>query len=529
MPPSRDLLLAALAAVSSVGVVLYLGREMWFAADAWDLLLDRGIGDIASLFRPHDGHLELPSAVTTQVLFSAVGFDFWPWHFLPRVIGYAAMTYVMWLVLRRRGTDPVIGWIALGGLLLVGSSGLLGSSHIGFLLVPPALALAATMLDGGGPKGTSDRVVLGGLMVLMVVSDETGVAAVVALAVVAAARGRFRPVLPSLVGAVAIYGGWLLWQEGWVRRVTDLDTIVRSPRLAWSMMGEAVSQAVALPPSYGAVLAIIVIGSLVLWGVRGRLTTFDYVWSAAAAVYVMIAALSSDTLAVADSPTGLHALAIAWLLVPAVVPHIRVGVGRPRVVVLSVTAILVVVGSLNSLIETLDRTEQAASEARRHIGAVADLLADGEPHVETSPLAFARLGYGSDGVLTVGRVADLVSAGAIPGAAAATAATDTESDELARGVLRMGVEPGVAGPDCVPVSESLAITTVDYPEGLVLVPDEPVVVRLRFTGDQATGRRVLDVGESTLIRFPEGIDGEVTVNPVGSVTALQACRPRGGG
>jgi hypothetical protein len=93
----------------------------------------------------------------------------------------------------------------------------------------------------------------------------------------------------------------------------------------------------------------------------------------------------------------------------------------------------------------------------------------------------------------------------------------------------MGVEPGVAGPVCVPVSALLATTTTDHPEGLVLVPDEPVVVRLRFTDDHGVGRRVVDIGESTLIRFPEGIDGEVTVNPVGSVTGLQACRPRGGG
>ncbi len=61
------------------------------------------------------------------MLLSAVGFEFWLWHFLPRVIGYAAMTYVMWVVLRRRGTDPAIGWIALGGLLLLGPSGFLGS------------------------------------------------------------------------------------------------------------------------------------------------------------------------------------------------------------------------------------------------------------------------------------------------------------------------------------------------------------------------------------------------------------------
>ena len=331
MPPPRDLLLAAFAALLSMAIVLYLGREAWFAGDAWDLLLDRGIGDIASLFRPHDGHLEFPSAVTTQVLLSAVGFEFWPWHFLPRVIGYAAMTYLMWVVLRRRGTDPAIGWIALGGLLLLGPSGFLGSSDIGFFVVLPALALAAAMLDGGGPTGTSDRVFLGGLMVVMVVSDVAGVAAVASLAVVAATRGRFRAVLPSVLGAVVVYGGWLLWQVGWVDRVTDLslETVLWVPETAWSMLGGAVSQALALPASYGPVLAVVVVAALVLWGVRGRLTTFDHVWIVTAALLRRSGHADLVGPGEFDPLAEPYVFALAWLLVPAVLPHIGAGEGRP--------------------------------------------------------------------------------------------------------------------------------------------------------------------------------------------------------
>ena len=530
MPPPRDLLLAALAALLSMGVVLYLGREAWFAGEAWDLLLDRGIGDIASLFRPHDGHLELPSAVTNQVLLSAVGFEFWPWHFLPRVVGYAAMTYVMWVVLRRRGTDPAIGWIALGGLLLLGPSGFLGSSDIGFFVVLPALALAAAMLDGDGPTGTSDRVVLGGLMVLMVVSDAAGVTAVASLAVIAAIRGRFRAVLPSVLGAVVVYGGWLLWQEGSVSWVSDLsmDTVLRVPEAAWSMFGGAVSQALALPASYGPVFAIVVAAALVLWGVRGRLTTFDYVWLATAALYVVVAALMTPDPSVFDPLAAPHAFALAWLLVPAAVPHIRAGEGTPRVVVLSVAAILVIAGSLHALDASLDGAEQAAAEARRHIEEVADLVVAGEPRVAASPLASSRLGYSSDGALTVDQAAALVAAGGLGEDALGTESADIEAQELARGVLRMGVEPGAAGPVCAQVGERLNVATLDYPEGLVLVPDEPVVVRLRFTDDFGVGRRIQLVDGPVLIRFPDELEGELTINPVGPVTALEACAHSGG-
>ncbi len=247
----------------------------------------------------------------------------------------------------------------------MGPSGFLGSSDIGFFVVLPALALAAAMLDGGGPSGTSDRVLLGGLMILMVVSDVAGVAAVASLAVVAATRGRFRAVLPSVLGAVVVYGGWLLWQEPWASRVNDLslDTVIRVPEAAWAMLGGAVSQALALPASYGPVLGVVLVGSLALWGVRGRLTTFDYVWVATAALYVVAVALMTLDPAGFDPLAEPHAFALAWLLVPAAVPHIRAGEGRPRVVVLSVAAVLVIAGSFHALDASLDGAEQAAAES----------------------------------------------------------------------------------------------------------------------------------------------------------------------
>jgi hypothetical protein len=521
MPPWRDLLLAALVALVSVGVVLYLGREAWFAGEAWDLLLDRRLGDIPSLLRAHHGHLELPSAVTTQVLVSAVGFEFWPWHFLPRVVGYAATTYVMWLVLRRRGADPAIGWIALGGLLLLGPSGSLGGSDVGFFVVLPALALAAAMLDGDGPSGTGDRVILGGLMVLMVVSDPAGVAAVAALAGVAAVRGRLGAVLPGFLVASAVYAAWLVWQEPWTG--VSLDTLLSMPEVAWAMLGGALSQALALPAAYGPVLAVVLIGALVLWGVRGRLGTFDYIWVATAALYVVVAVLTGTDQAGFDPLIEPHAFALAWLLVPATVPNLRVGEGAPRVVVVSAAAILVVAGSLHALDASLDRVEQIAAEARRHVDAVADLVLDGEPAVGSSDLDVPGDGGPTDGRLTVDAVAGMLAGGWQPEATADD--DDIETDENARGVLRIGAAPGIVDDGCTPVDESLTVSTVDYPDGLVLRPSEPVAVRIRFTDDFGVGRRIQRVDGPVLIRFPDGVTGEVRISPVGPLTGLEACSP----
>ncbi len=156
-------------------------------------------------------------------------------------------------------------------------------------------------------------------------------------------------------------------------------------------------------------LGVVLVGSLALWGVRGRLTTFDYVWVATAALYVVAVALMTPDPAGFDPLAEPHAFALAWLLVPAAVPHIRAGEGRPRVVVLSVAAVLVIAGSFHALDASLDGAEQAAAESRRHIEAVAELLLDGEPACGSSLLDVS--GDGATGRLTVDGVAGMLAAG----------------------------------------------------------------------------------------------------------------------
>ena len=369
-------------------------------------------------------------------------------------------------------------------------------------------------------------------MVLMVVSDAAGVAAVAALAAVAAARGRFRAVLPSFIGGVAVYGGWLLWQEPWASRVTDLslDTVVGVPEAAWAMLGGAVSQAVALPPSYGPVLGVVLVGSLALWGVRGRLTTFDYVWVATAALYVVAVALD-DSRAGQVRPAGRAAcLRPRLALGPCCGPSTsRPAKGRLRVVVLSVAAVLVIAGSFHALDASLDGAEQTAAESRRHIEAVAELLLDGEPAIGSSLLDVSGDGGALDGRLTVEEVAGMLAAGWRADELIDGDDEDAEIDENARGILRMAIEPGATGTACAPVERGLAVLTADYPDGLVLRPSEPVAVRLRYTDDLGIGRRIERVDGPVLIRFPDASTGELKVSPVGPFTALEVCAPAGEG
>ncbi|HEY5728107.1 MAG TPA: hypothetical protein VIV08_05795, partial [Acidimicrobiia bacterium] len=217
------------------------------------------------------------------------------------------------------------------------------------------------------------------------------------------------------------------------------------------------------------------------------------------------------------------------LLVPAAVPHIKAGEGRPRVVVLTVAAVLVIAGSLHALDASLDRAEQAAAEARRHIEAVAGLLLDGEPAAGSSLLDVLGDGGPLDGRLTVDGVAEMLSTGWRADEPVDPEGEDAEIDESARGILRMAVEAGAAGTPCTPVERSLTVLTADYPDGLVLRPSEPVAVRLRFTDDLGIGRRIERVDGPVLIRFPDAATGEVRVSPVGPITALEVCAPAGEG
>ncbi len=58
----------------------------------------------------------------------------------------------MWVVFRRRGADHAVAWIALAALSVLGTSAFLTAATIGHHVVIPLLALAASMLSGGGPR-----------------------------------------------------------------------------------------------------------------------------------------------------------------------------------------------------------------------------------------------------------------------------------------------------------------------------------------------------------------------------------------
>ncbi len=362
----------------------------WFFGDAWDFLVNRDLADLTTLARPHAGHLQFPVALVYQFIYEQVGLDYWPWFLLPRVMGYGAMVYVLWLVIRRRGADPTVAWITLAVLLFYGSSTFLTTATIGHHLVVPAVALAAAMYAAGGPRWVwSDQLVFAGLILVLVVSTSSGIAG-------AGRAGDRRPVpRPVLAGGPRVRPcrrrlPWLAGDD----RGHRCNVVLDRPRLAsrrshqpLGMMSPAVARTLAFPAEYGPVLVVVLAGALLVWTFRRRLGAFEAVWVVMAVVWMTMAIVirvESGTIAIGATRYG---YLLSLFLVPAVVPHIRLG-GRATVRRLAVAAVVVVVvaGNAVSFGNGLAFWEDLSAEVRDRTHAVGLLVAAGEPALDDNTL-----------------------------------------------------------------------------------------------------------------------------------------------
>ena len=274
----------------------------------------------------------------------------WPWFLLPRVVGYGAMAYIFWLVVRRRGADPTVAWLTLAVLLFYASSTFLTAATIGHHLVMPAVALAAAIYAAGGPRWMwSDQFVFAGLILLLVVSTSSGVAAA-AVGIVGLCLGRFWRVVPGFVPAAVVYLGWLVTAEGTGATSTsiDLDSLLAVPTNLWLVMAPAVARTLAFPAEYGPILAVVLAGALLVLTFRRRLGAFEAVWIVMAVVWmtmVIVVRVTPGNVAIGATRYG---YLLSLIVIPAVVPHIRLG-RSATVRRLVVTAVVVVVVAANAV------------------------------------------------------------------------------------------------------------------------------------------------------------------------------------
>ena len=523
MPSGRHQLIAALATLVSMVVTMLGSTNGWFFGDAWDFLVNRDLADLTTLVRPHAGHLQVPVALVYQLIYEQVGLDYWPWFLLPRVIGYGVMVYVVWLVVRRRGADPTVAWLTLAVLLLYGSSTFLTAATIGHHLVVPAVALAAAMYAAGGPRWIwSDQLVFAGLVLVLVVSTSSGIAAAAALGIVGVCLGRFWRVAPGFVPAAIVYLGWLATTEatGATSSSIGIDSLLAVPTNLWEMMAPAVARTLAFPADYGPVLVVVLVGALLVWTFRRRLGAFEAVWVVMAVVWMTMALVirvESGVIAIGATRYG---YLLSLFLVPAVVPHVRL----PRnatVRRLTVAAVVVVVIAGNAVRfgNGLQFWEDLSAEVRGRTHSVGLLVAAGEPAVEVSTLFPPPTPPGADSV-RVETVRALMDEGWEPDPLQAGV-----TEQLARGLMRMSVLPGPAGHSCQRVAQgdTLSIRTVDYPS-IALGVTVPTTVEISYIDRYGSGERTDELTGDHVLTYPEGANALMLLRVTGG-GPLAVCQP----
>ena len=179
-----ELAAGVVVAAASVAVLCWVGADTWFRTDAWDFLLRRPPRSLDSWLRPHGGHLQVPAVGLHRLLYAAFGLDFWPWYYLPHLVGYAALMFYMWRVMLRRGADRFVAFAVYLVLLFLGVSYFLASIAVGSLIVLALLLWVAQRIDAGGAPSLGQGVLLAAALVVMVSSSSEGVAALAACGIV---------------------------------------------------------------------------------------------------------------------------------------------------------------------------------------------------------------------------------------------------------------------------------------------------------------------------------------------------------
>ena len=119
---------------------------------------------------------------------------------------------------------------------------------------------------------------------------------------------------------------------------------------------------------------------------RGRLGPFEAVWFLTAVIYMTMIIVTRVVPGPVSAAAARYGYLIAWLLVPAVVPHLRLSRSAKLRWITVGLGVLIVAGNVVQLRNGLAYRESLTSEVRGRVHAVGALIAAGEPAVEASPL-----------------------------------------------------------------------------------------------------------------------------------------------
>ena len=537
-PHMAEWLVGILVAVVAVAVTAYMARDMWFTSDEWEYLANRTAFDLGDLTRPVGGHWTTWSVLLLRGLYKSFGVDFWPWFYIPRLIGHTVLVTFIWRVMRRRGADPLVGLFAYAVLLVLGASGYQRALQVGNWAVYAALIICALVINRRPAKPTTrDQVIVAGALMIAVFGNGYAVAVIGGIIGTLLLARRLVAWIPSLIPAVVAYGIWYLNYRDDIKPKPELtpSKILDIPSGAFRVVRTAMEAATGFPAWLAAVAVMGLLAWIVLLAVRRKFDLFDSVILCTLAIglcLLVIQRISIDD----EAATRLrYGYSVSILLAVALVPHIRLSKTLLVRTLFVLAGFAMIAANLQQMKEAINVREEVAQEARVLSVAAAEMIRAGEP-VVAGPSTIAH-------GLETNELVHLVDDGYDPD----PLPEDQIDRDLivadARGALRMNLidrnkprgghlpdegtppttDAEVDSDGCVTLAEGEPITATVADAGLLTFDKtRPQSLALTWTDEFGEGRRFLDdpdIRQGAVELAAPATDAELTLeSPVQNLT-----------
>ncbi len=529
---------AGILVVAAVALTAYLARDLWFLKDEWEYLANRTVGDPDSLLTPIGGHWTTWSVFLLRGLYRVFGLDYWPWYYIPRLIGHTLLAVLVWRVLRWRGSDPTVAFGAFAVFLLLGASAYQRALQVGNWAVYAALLTAAVLITRRERPTALDRVLVALALLVGVLGNGYAVAVLGGITGALLIGRRLLRWLPSLILPIAAYVSWYIAYRDEIRprpKVT-VEKLRLIPGSAFRVARSSLETATGLPTVLAGVLVVALLAWILWLLIRRRLDQFDWIVLGTLGLGLILLTIQRVAVESEAANSLRYGYSIDLLLILLLVPHIRL----PRsalapVGVALMTAILVVV-NINEMQEGIDVREADAQAGRPIVEAAAAMIDEGEPVVEGPSVVVEGL--------ETDELGRLVDEGYHPGAIADDRPDRDEILSEARGALRIGVidlhrnrehfepEPGpplvtedeVDDDGCVQVDDEHTVTaTVEAATVLELTKGNQTLF-VTWRDEFGEGTRVVDpeVREAQIALAQPVTTAELTLS-TGSPFAIDVC------
>jgi hypothetical protein len=380
--PWPELALGVAVAVVSMVFIGYHARNYWFRYDNFIIISNRKFGSLNDWFRPHLDHWLTWTVLLSRGLFGRVGMHYWPWWYVPRLIGHALVAFLVWRTLLYRGADRLIAFGAYLILLVLAVSYFLDALTAANYVLFPCLILVAIVVSEVERPRPRHLVLVGACLLAAISANGYGLSVLLAVMLVTALRRRFLRWAPALVPPMLALVVWYARYKSKLPKHRHAHTVgfVRDAvDSAFVVVRTAVENTLGLPGPLAVLVMLAMVGLLGRLAYERRLGMFDAIMTFTLLLVLATLAYARTThLGVAE--TVRYGYACVLVITLLVVPHLRLP--SSRIAQAAAAAVLIALVAFNtvSLSRRLDETGRTSQSIREAAETTAALIVRGEPY-----------------------------------------------------------------------------------------------------------------------------------------------------